>query len=217
MPSPFQSGAIGAGLGGILSLTGGLLSRRASKRNRKRLTRLIGATQARATQNFESARQRFLDAPTVKAGLDFLLNRFGDPLAAGGLGEEAQNRIRQAQAARGLAFGGSAVQQEASFLTRLAESNRRQLLPFLGQFQLQAEGVGEGAFNRTFAGLDRHLGVPQAQNSGDVLANVLQGTAGGFQAGIGIQQLLGQGSGLQPLQQDNAGVSGLLARLFGRG
>lgn len=193
MASAMGSGGIGALIGGGLGLLQGVLAQRASKKQAHRMKRLLGYTQLGAQKDYESAVEQFLAAPEVAAGLQYLQTRFTDPLA--GLEGEAQARVRQAQAARGLVYGGAPVQQEAAFVTRLAERTRQQLLPMLGTLRLQGAQLGEAAYNRAWGGVDRLLGLPQPQSSADIVGSLLSGATGGFQAGGSLYQL-GQGQDL---------------------
>jgi hypothetical protein len=178
-------GALGGVIGGLFSLGTGLLERSERQSQASRQRRRIRRHAAFARSQFETERQRFLGLSQIQAGTKFLQDRFSDPLG-GGLGAEFENRIRAAQAIRGFGGsggGGAGAAQEATFLTRIAEQQRRQLLPMLGIFEQQAAQLGQGAFNRAFAPANMLAGVPQPPTVGSVLGSTVQGILGGAQLG----------------------------------
>lgn len=177
-----QSSALaGAGLGSLFAGIGGLLARGTSKRRRKRFKNLLAAVEANAKRAQQAAEARILESPQFA----FLTEAFEDPLG-GGFGREAASRIQQAQAARGLAFGGSAAAQEGTFLARLADQRRQQLLPLFLRSVGAAADLGQQAFEREFTAFNLLQGAPQRVSSGDVFGSIAQGLFGGAQAGAGI-------------------------------
>lgn len=173
-------------LGALLAGAGGVLAQRRSKRQRKRFKRLLAQVEANARRSRQSAIDEFFNAPGIAGAQRFLTEAFEDPLG-GQFGREAQGRLLQAQAARGLTFGGSAAAQEAGLLTRLADQRRRQLIPLLTGLQAQAQQLGQQAFQREFIpfNLLSQQG-PQTVGSGDILSSVTQGLFGGSQIGFGL-------------------------------
>lgn len=182
-------GPLALGIGGaLLGAGGGLLQGMSDRQSASHLRREIRRIGKRSRQAYETERERFLNLDTTQLGLGYLTGAFEDPLG-GSFGEEFANRLRIAQAARGFEGGGpgdAASVQEASFLARLADQRRRELLPMLNLFEMQAQEAGSGAFQRRFATAGLIAGAPVASTSpfGAALTGAVQGGLGGLMLGM---------------------------------
>ena len=102
----------------------------------------------------------------------------------GGFAQEYADRVRSAQEARGFSGGGGSAGgvQEASFLARMADQRRQQLLPVLNLFEQQALDAGQAAWQRhaTFGSTIAGLGPAPAGGVGAALQQGVSGFLGGM-------------------------------------
>lgn len=126
-------------------------------------------------------------------------NRIYESVSVPNLAEEYTSRIRAAQEARGFSGGGggAGAVQEATWLARLADARRQQLLPMLGQFEQQAQAYGLNAFNVAMTPLQYYNQAPRVPSSGSIITGALQGALGGGMVGSSL-------GGLQPVAEPSA-------------
>jgi hypothetical protein len=166
---------------------------------------------------FTEAQATFLESPRAQLGIGFLESSFKDALG-GSFGEEFANRFRTSQSIRGFSGGGgggSGAAQEATFLARLADQRRRELLPMLTMFDLQAQQAGQAAFNREAAFAQTMAGLPISTGDpiGAALTGAVQGGLGGLLIG---NQLQNKGQNRPTTQAENtAGVSAAVNQASG--
>lgn len=184
-------GAMGIGsmlLGGALGAVGGYLQSRKEKRARKRWHRFAGTVVSQAEQRAQEAERYYMEDTPVALGEAFLRQSFENPL--GTLGGEYASRIRSAQEARGFSGGGGAAGavQEATWLSRLAESRRQALLPHLGQALLRAQQYATNIYNRNLVPLTYYGQTPESTSSTlSTFMGATQGLMGGAMIGSALQ------------------------------
>lgn len=212
-----SSSAVPLGVvGGLLGLTGDLVgaiaTNRAQTRNRRRQRKAI----AEARTFTDERLAELLGTGTLfSQGVDFLRGTFGEA-ADSPLAQDFVKQIRAAQAARGTLFGGAAVSTEASGLAAFSQNLRASLLPQLLSFsfapeQLRQSILGFEAPLRVAARTGGALpGVGPAPTPVNPFVAALQGAiggaTGGFQVGLGFDQLAQS-------QQKNATLEKILEEL----
>lgn len=201
-------GIMGAGtaLSGLSGLLSGSSQRKATERQRDYLRSLMTQLQGQATglsaeerdrallaqrraqrqaeQSYRRAQRQAeynlraaMESPQYQAAGRYVTEQFTkgipDVLAA-----EYAGRLRTAQAARGLEYGGAPTQQEASLLASLAEQGRRQMLPQLRQLALDPMQLRQQAMAAQLQqlGAGQQMGLAELQSTMQAL-QAAQGVA----------------------------------------
>lgn len=154
----------GAALGGLTGLMSGQSQRKAADQQRSYLESLMGQLGQQSTQlsaeerdraliaqrkaarreeeAYKSAQRRTeydlraaMESPQYQVQAKYIMDMYSKGIPDVLAGEMA-GRLRTAQAARGLEFGGAPIQAEASLLTSMAERGRQAMLPQLRQLAL---------------------------------------------------------------------------------
>jgi hypothetical protein len=149
------------------------------------------------------------------------------------MASEYAGRLRTAQSARGLAFGGQPSQDEAAMLTQMAEQNRQALLPQLRQMafdplqagqqargsrlqeQLSASGQGLQQYQTYQGGLGQAEQIAASRYG--TLANTISGLTsqipvyGGSQLGSLLGSLSGSMAGIGSMFNQQSMLSQLLS------
>ena len=149
-----------------------------------------------ALQRANAAQLQLFSDPRYQALNQYVSQQFQEgvsPTAASAYAE----RLRTAQAARGMAVGGAATEQEAALLMQMTEQGRQAMAPMLHQL---ATGDIERPFQLEAAGLQNRQGAAQLA-SGD-LASLMQ-MYGTMMSPVQQQQqtlasLFGQTAGVYP-------------------
>jgi len=192
------AGPIGAGVGAVLGGAGGFISayneRKQQTRFRRRQRQAIGEAREFADARVAAitGSQLFQDAQ------GFLEGTFGSDAINSPLARDFATGVRQAQASRGLLFGGAAVSQEASGLAAFVQQQRAGLLPQALQFAQAPEQIRQSVLGfeaplrvaaRTGAALPG-ITAPQILDSplSAAFKQAVAGAAGGFQIGSSIDQ-----------------------------
>jgi hypothetical protein len=224
-------GAIG---GGLLSfgtdLIGGIRAERFQRRMRRRQRRAI----AEARQFADETVQRVTSSDLFRQAEQFISGTFGDA-ANSPIVQDFRRGIQQAQASRGLLFGGASVQGEAGGVAIEAARLRERLLPQSLQFALAPEQLRQSTLQsesvlRTAAATGAPIGGLQSPQFIDPFTNAIQsGIQGAVGGGQFAQELGGPGrlsaadltrltsgqQGLQPTIGQDAQLQSLL-RTLGR-
>lgn len=188
-------GPIGAGIGAVFGAAGGILS---AYNARKQQTRFRRRQRAAIKEAREFANQRVSEitgSELFSGAQEFLTSTFQDPMSSP-LAEDFARGVRQAQAARGLLFGGAAVSQEASGLAAFSQDLRTRLLPQAMQFAQAPEQIRQSVLgfeapirvaSRTGAALPG-ITPPQILDSplSAAFKQAAAGAAGGYMIGSEI-------------------------------
>jgi len=126
-------GAVLGGVGGFIAAQDAKRQQRAFKKDQR-----TGLNKAREFADQKVA--EITESELFSAANDFLLSTFQDPMSSP-LADDFAKGVRQAQASRGLLFGGAAVTQEASGLAAFSATLRQQLLPQALQFAQAPEQI----------------------------------------------------------------------------
>lgn len=197
-------GLAGAGFGAILGGIGGFLSAESKRRAQTRFRRRQRAAIKEARQFADQRVAAITGSELFKGAKGFLESSFGDPLSSP-LAQDFARGVRQAQAARGLLFGGAAVSQEASGLSAFSQNLRTRLLPQALQFaqapeQIRQSVLGFEAPIRVAAKTGAALpGITPPQILDSPLASAFQQAAAGAAGGFQIGSTLGSGVVPNPL------------------
>lgn len=164
--------------------------------------------QARART--EQSLFQLFSSPQYQGAAEYITKYFAQGIPES-LAREYSGRIQQAQASRGLEYGGAAGRDEAALLTKMAEEGRMNLLPQLKQLAYDPMQAYQSA-------LGFELGATQGvQNLG--LAQI-QSVMQGLQAAQGIASAQAAGSqyGMSAaLNSPYSAASPLANTLFGLG
>jgi hypothetical protein len=212
-----SAGLIGAGTGAILGGVGGFISAHDARKQQTRFRRRQRQA-IREAREFADERVAAITSSELFTGAhDFLSETFNDPMG-GPLAQDFARGVRQAQAARGLLFGGAAVGQEASGLAAFSAQQKQALLPQALQFAQAPEQIRQSVLGfeaplrvaaRTGAALPG-MTAPQILDSplSAAFKQAAAGGAGGFQIG---QTLAGGGRPLPapPAVGDQFDTTGL--------
>lgn len=156
-----------------------------------RMDRMFNDLQSRAAQRADAAMANYRGAAASST-------EYMNEVMATGLSQrmvdEFSGRLRSAQAARGLAFGGAAATEEAALLTGIAEKNRQAVLGTALE-AAKTEAVLPASIEAAFMGTGAQAAQASTQQ-GAVLSDI-------FKAGLGVPSN-------QPVYQS------VLDSLFGR-
>jgi hypothetical protein len=188
-------GVGGAIAGGLLGLTGGIISsveqRRAQTRFRRRQRGAIESARQFADERVAA----ITGGDIFRKASDFLSRTFDDgttnPLAG-----DVAKRLSALQAERGAFFGGAAALDVAAGAGGFLQQQRQSLLPTAAQFAFEPERIRQSVLGfeaplriaastgAAFGGLQPQPFVPGVASS--ALNNAISGAAGGFNIGRSV-------------------------------
>lgn len=93
-----------------------------------RMDNMFTSLSSRAAQRADAAMANFRGDPAGEAARQYLTDTFAQGLTTG-MADEYAGRLRNAQAARGMSFGGASSRDEAAMLMSMSEKRRETLLP----------------------------------------------------------------------------------------
>lgn len=93
-----------------------------------RMDNMFTSLSSRASQRADAAMANFRGDPAGAAARQYLTDTFAQGLTTG-MADEYAGRLRNAQAARGMSFGGASSRDEAAMLMSMSEKRRETLLP----------------------------------------------------------------------------------------
>ncbi len=93
-----------------------------------RMDNMFTSLSNRASQRADAAMANFRGDPAGEAARQYLTDTFAQGLTTG-MADEYAGRLRNAQAARGMSFGGASSRDEAAMLMSMSEKRRETLLP----------------------------------------------------------------------------------------
>lgn len=93
-----------------------------------RMDNMFTSLSNRASQRADAAMANFRGDPAGAAARQYLTDTFAQGLTTG-MADEYAGRLRNAQAARGMSFGGASSRDEAAMLVSMSEKRREILLP----------------------------------------------------------------------------------------
>jgi hypothetical protein len=93
-----------------------------------RMDNMFTSLSSRAAQRADAAMANFRGDPAGAAARQFLTDTFTQGLTTS-MADEYAGRLRNAQAARGMSFGGASSRDEAAMLVSMSEKRREALLP----------------------------------------------------------------------------------------
>jgi hypothetical protein len=93
-----------------------------------RMDNMFTSLSTRASQRADAAMANFRGDPAGQAARQYLTDTFAQGLTTG-MADEYAGRLRNAQAARGMSFGGASSRDEAAMLMSMSEKRREALLP----------------------------------------------------------------------------------------
>jgi hypothetical protein len=93
-----------------------------------RMDNMFTSLSNRASQRADAAMANFRGDPAGQAARQYLTDTFAQGLTTG-MADEYAGRLRNAQAARGMSFGGASSRDEAAMLMSMSEKRRETLLP----------------------------------------------------------------------------------------
>lgn len=189
-------GGIGAIVGATAGAVGGFIQAHDAKRQQRLFAHRQRAAVADARKFADAKVESITNSKLFQGAQSFLEGTFGDA-ASTPLAQDFATGIRQAQAARGLLFGGAAISQEASGLAAFSQQLKAGLLPEARAFiqlpeQLRQSILGFEAPLRVSSVTGAPLqGIQAPQILQSPLSGALtQGVAGGL-GGFQIGQSFG--------------------------
>jgi hypothetical protein len=188
----------GAGIGAVLGGVGGYISAYDARKQQTRMRR----RQRRAIQESREFADKRVEAITgsklYQGALSFLEGTYDDAIGTP-LAQDFAKGVRQAQAARGLLFGGAAVAQEASGLAAFSQQLQGNLLPQALQFAQAPETLRQSVLGfeaplriaaKTGAALPGMAPAPISESPlSAAFKQAAAGGAGGYQAVASYQGL----------------------------